>query len=94
VTAAGDEMSEWLWDGPLHEDEEIEGMLLFKNGFEKELGVEYSKSGLKRFIEKILNHESPKNTEDPATAKLWASGLDKPNIKVWIKTGGSQFSDS
>ena len=51
TTAQGDEMQEWLWDGPEDSDEEIEELLPFKNEFEKELGIKFSKRGVKEFIE-------------------------------------------
>jgi len=31
----GDNMTDWLWDGPEDSDEEIEEMIPFKNEFEK-----------------------------------------------------------
>jgi len=35
VTDQGDDMTDWLWDGPEDSDEEIEELLPFKNEFEK-----------------------------------------------------------
>lgn len=91
-TATGDDMTDWLWDGPQDSDEEIEELLPFKNEQEKELGVKYSKNGIKKFIEDMVAHENAKNTNDPENAKLWEIKLDTPNIQFFVKNGGSQFS--
>lgn len=36
--------------------------------------------------------ENSASTEDPANAKLWEQKLDTPNIKFYLKKGGSKFS--
>jgi hypothetical protein len=36
ITPLGDDMNQWLWDGPEDSDEEIEEMVVFKNEFEKQ----------------------------------------------------------
>lgn len=89
ITAQGDDMNEWLWDGPEDSDEEIEELVPFKNEFEKQLGVKFSKRGIKEFIENTLAHENAADTEDPANAKKWELKLDTPNIKFFLKNGGS-----
>ena len=34
-TSFGDDMTQWLWDGPEDSDEEIEEIAVFKNKYEK-----------------------------------------------------------
>jgi len=94
ITSHGDDMTNWLWDGPEDSDEEIEEMVEFKNAIEHEQGVKYSKNGIKDFIETILKTESCANTDDPATAKLWEKKLDTAGIKFYLKKGGSKWSSS
>lgn len=67
----GDEMEEFLWDGPSDSDEEIEEFLQHKSQFEKEIGVRYSKRGIIDFCESFLRQESSHNLDDPKTAKKW-----------------------
>jgi predicted ATPase len=94
MTAAGDDMNEWLWDGPEDSDEEIEEMAIFKNQIEKQQGVKFSKNGIKQYVEAMIATESASNTESKATAKLWENRMETPNIKFFLKKGGSEFSDS
>ena len=51
-------MSQWLWDGPEDSDEEIEEMVVFKNEYEKQLGIKFSKNGIKSFVSKMMNEEN------------------------------------
>lgn len=64
-------MQEWLWDGPEDSDEEIEELVPFKNEYEKQQGIKYSKRGIKEYIERMMSYENPTNTENPENAKLW-----------------------
>lgn len=52
-------MAEWLWDGPVDSDEEIEELAVFKNQFEIQENIKFSKNGLKSYIEQLLNDEQP-----------------------------------
>jgi len=51
-------MRDYLWDGTEDSDEEISEMVPFKNKYESDMGVKYSKNGLKKFINEILEKES------------------------------------
>ena len=51
-------MTQWLWDGPEDSDEEIEEMAQFKNAYEEELGIKFSKNGIKEFIDNLVERES------------------------------------
>lgn len=53
-----DNMDAYLWDGPENSDEEIESMVKFKNKWEIEKDVKFSKNGLSSFIETFLEEES------------------------------------
>lgn len=86
-------MTEWLWDGPQDSDEEIEEIAVFKNKYEKQLGVKFSKNGIKQFCEQIIATENPDNIENKANAELWENSKIESNmIKFYLKKGGSQFS--
>ena len=85
-------MSEWQWQGPEDSDEEVEEMLEFKNVFEKQAGIKFSKNGLIEYIEEQLEYESPHNKKSTKTAKLWEKSLVSQGINLYIKKGGSKFS--
>ena len=85
----GDNMEQFMWDGPEDSDEEIEGMAKLKMPWEIESGVKFSKNGLIEFITKFLDQESPFNEEDPACAKLWEQKLKMPGLQYYLKRGGS-----
>lgn len=91
-TSAGDDMKEWLWDGPVDSDEEIEELLPFKNQNEKQLGIKFSKNGIKTFIENLLHDENPLNPDDFDNAKLWEVQLDQEKIKLYKKSTGSKLN--
>ena len=46
------------WDGPEDSDEEVSEMVQYKNKYEHEMGVKFSKKGLVSFIESLLQRES------------------------------------
>ena len=46
LTPQGDDMKNWMWDGPEDSDEEIEDMVPLKNKQEKDLGLKFSKNGI------------------------------------------------
>lgn len=79
-------MDDFIWDGPEDSDEEIEYMTKFKNKWEHEKGVKFSKRGLAEFIDKFLIEESS------ATTKDWEQKLDSPGLKYFLKKGGSDQS--
>lgn len=83
-----DYMDNYIWDGPDNSDEEIESMLPFKNEWETQKGVKFSKNGLIEFIDKFLKEES---TE---FQKAWEKKLDAPAIKYYLKKGGSDQNAS
>jgi hypothetical protein len=58
MTLQGDNMEDWLWDGPEDSDEEIEDMIPLKTDQEKQLGIKFSKNGMIKFIENFIKHES------------------------------------
>lgn len=67
----GDNMEAYIWDGPEDSDEEIEEMVIYKNEYEVDLGIKYSKNGIIKFVESQLKHERPDNKQDSKNAKLW-----------------------
>ena len=90
-------MQDFIWDGPGDSDDEIPEMVALKNDQEKQLGIKFSKNGIIDYVEKFLKHESLTFSDDPQNAKLWVEKLsipDKPipGIKLFLKSGGSQFS--
>ena len=54
----GDNMNDYIWDGPEDPDKELEEIAVFKNDYEKEMGIKYCKNGLIDFLEKLLEKES------------------------------------
>ena len=93
VNKYGDDMTEFLWNGPEDSDEEIEEFKNYKTEWEKQNGPLFSKRGIIDYVEKTIAHESASNKKDKKTAKLWEERLALPNIRMWLKKGGSQFSD-
>lgn len=53
-----DIMKRFDWDGPEDSDEEVAEMVEFKNQYEKELGIRFSKRGIVTFIEDLISRES------------------------------------
>lgn len=39
-------MAEYEWDGPDNSDEEIPEMCEYKNDYEKQIGIKFSKNGI------------------------------------------------
>lgn len=94
ITSFGDNMQDFIWDGPEDSDEEIPEMVALKNDQEKQLGIKFSKNGIIQYVEKFLKHESLTFSDDPQNAKLWVEKLsipDKPipGIRLFLKSGGS-----
>lgn len=58
INSFGDDLTEYLWDGPEDSDEEIAEMIPFKNKFEIEMNVKFSKNGIKQIIEQMIARES------------------------------------
>ena len=56
------------------------------------MGVTFSKNGIKSFIENMFANENCNNVTDPENAKKWEMKLETPNIKFFLKRGGSEFS--
>ena len=56
--------------------------------------VKFSKNGIIKFIEDLLELESPDNKKNTKNAKLWENKLQMSGIKMYLKKGGSQASDS
>ena len=53
----GDDMQNFLWDGPEDSDEEIQELLPFKCDYEKEMGIKYSKNGIIDFVTSQIKKE-------------------------------------
>ena len=87
-------MTAYLWDGPEDSDEEIKEMVQYKNQFEIEQGIKFSKNGIKKYVEELLAFESSTNTTDPANAKKWENKLDTKELKFSLKKGGSKYNES
>lgn len=85
-------MTNWVWEGPDDSDEEIEELVPYKNQYEKQQGIKFSKNGLVKYIEDMLELESPVNKKNAKNAKLWEKSLNYQGINLFIKKGGSKFS--
>ena len=92
MTEFGEDVSRWLWDGPEDSDEEVEELLPFKNDQEKQLGVQFSKNGIIKFVEAQLELESPDNKKNAKNAKLWEKQLQYQGIAPYTKKGGSRWA--
>ena len=88
----GDNMKNYIWDGPEDSDEELEELTQFKNDYEEEMGIKYSKKGIIQFIENFVRKESRSNKEDVSNAKLWEEKVKSPGLTMYIKKGGSHLS--
>jgi len=75
INEYGDDFADYIWDGPDDSDEEVEELLPLKNDFEKKWGVKFSKNGIIKFIEDLLELESPDNKKNTKNAKLWENKL-------------------
>ena len=78
-----------LWDGPENSDEEIEEMVQYKNQYEKEMGVKFSKNGIIKFIEDNLRKE---DTSQGTITNFWQNHFESPGISLYLKKGGSNLS--
>ena len=85
-------MESYIWDGPEDSDEEIEELLQYKNEYEDQLGIKYSKNGIIQFVENLVKQESKSNKADPKTARLWEEKLKTTNLTMSLKKGGSELS--
>lgn len=83
INEYGDNFTDLQWDGPDDDDEEIPEMVPFKNAYEKELGVKFSKRGIIDFIEEFMRTENAEN--NPA----WKEKLSSPQFKFYLKDNGS-----
>jgi hypothetical protein len=72
-------MGNLLWDGPEDSDEEIEELAIFKNEFEKEQGIVFSKNGIKKYIHTLLENESDQCAV-PFNSKKWLKRLDTKDL--------------
>lgn len=88
----GEDFSDFLWEGPIDSDEEIEELVPYKNEYEKKLGVKYSKNGIIKFIEENVKKEQPDGTENLEDAQLWEKQLEFQGIHLYLKNGGTVFS--
>ena len=77
-------MTEFIYDGPSDSDEEIEDMASLKTDWE--MGIKFSKNGIKDAIEKFIEKESVQN--DPR----WEQKLRNPGLAYFLKKGGSELS--
>ena len=90
----GDNMMDFLWDGPEDSDEEIEDMALYKTKYEKEKGIKFSKRGIIEYIEKLIAEQNPDNKENPHCARQWEEKVKTNGLKMYLKRGGSDQSES
>ena len=72
INIHGDNFTDFVWDGPEDSDEEVAEMLPYKNAYEKELGVKFSKRGIINFVETFLQQESAEHNPD------WKEKLSSP----------------
>ena len=86
----GDDMQNFLWDGPEDSDEEILELLPFKCEYEKEMGIKYSKNGIIDFVISQIKKETREDKTDPKNAKLWEEKLKIPGLKMYLKKGGTK----
>lgn len=93
-TPFGDDMTQFMWDGPEDSDEEIPEMAALKSSYEIAEGIVFSKNGIKKYVEAQIEKESKDNKKDPKTAKLWEEKLKLPGIQMYLKKGGSHISES
>jgi hypothetical protein len=64
-------------------------MVPFKNKFEIEQGIKFSKNGIKQFVEQMVSSENNRSPVNPANSKKWEEKLSTPGIKFFLKKGGS-----
>lgn len=76
-------MDALLWDGPSDSDEEVESMAQYKNEWEIERGVKFSKNGIMKFINDFHLEENPN------AQKEWDEKLKIPGLTYSLKKGGS-----
>lgn len=88
----GEDFTDLMWDGPEDSDEEVEELLPYKNEYEKQMGVHFSKNGIIKFVEENLELESADCKKNPKNAKLWEKQLTFQGITLYTKKNGSKFS--
>ena len=88
----GDDMTNFLWDGPEDSDEEIEELVPFKCEYEKKMGIKYSKNGIIKFVTQQIQTESKNDKTNPKNAKLWEEKLKIPGLTMFLKKGGTEES--
>jgi len=55
------------------------------------LGIKYSRNGIVDFIENYMNFESKDCKTDMKNAKLWEIKSNLPNLKQYMKKGGTKW---
>ena len=87
-------MEHLKWDGPADNDEELAEFIPFKNDYEKQMGIKYSKNGIMKFIEDLVKKENRNNKEDVMNARLWEEKLNLKNegLIMYVKKGGSHLN--
>lgn len=85
-------MSKYIWDGPEDSDEEVHELLFTKSEYEKKKGIKFSKRGIIDYVEKVLAYENPLNKKDAKNSKLWEEKVKIPQMKMYLKKGGSELS--
>eukprot|EP00347_Sterkiella_histriomuscorum_P003152 403365394 len=78
-----DHLSDYEFDGD--SDVEIEDLAQYRNDFEK--SITFTKRGLVQEIEQLFAFENS-DTE----TKLWDLKLNKDDVKVYLKKGGSKYN--
>ena len=74
INDMGDNMKQYLWDGPENSDEEVEDMVQLKSQYEKDCGVKFSKKGIIAHIEEMLAMEDPSNAAN-SESKKWVESF-------------------
>lgn len=82
-----DDFTDYEWDGPEDDDEEIEELAALKTQWEIDSGIKFSKNGLVEFIENFVANECTEKQEAWEDRNIKVNGL-----KVFLKKGGSDIS--
>ena len=77
-------MREFQLDG-LGDDEEIEELANLINPYELEKQLKFSKNGIVKYIDEIVEQESKLNQNDPKLAKEWEEKVNTKNVKFFLK---------
>ena len=79
-------MTGLLWDGPEDSDEEIASLVPFKNKYEQQQNIKFSKRGIISYIEQQVQNESI------AANPSWELKDNDANMAYYLKRNGSQFN--